>query len=155
MIVCFRDEKLIAPQVNQAEYLDTDCRILVSINYLQKRTHGVASSFCCLVMYQWAIYFKAYCHEGMNYLSIIGYRRDFCHQWSSLTKYINKKIHTFGTCNTPPQAKISILERCWMQFLGILSQNGQMTLKVKVNDPHLQYQLRELQDAYLVQIWWF
>ena len=30
-----------------------------------------------------------------------------------------------------------------------------MTLKVKVNDPHFQYQLRESQDAYLVQIWWF
>ena len=26
-----------------------------------------------------------------------------------------------------------------------------MALKVKVNDPHFQYQLRESQDAYLVQ----
>ena len=35
-----------------------------------------------------------------------------------------------------------------------LSQNdGQMTLKVKVNDPHFQYQLRESQAAYWVQIW--
>ena len=30
-----------------------------------------------------------------------------------------------------------------------------MTLKVKVNDPHFQYQQRESQDSYLVQIWWF
>ena len=30
-----------------------------------------------------------------------------------------------------------------------------MTLKVKVNYPHFQYQLRESQDAYLVQICWF
>ena len=30
-----------------------------------------------------------------------------------------------------------------------------MTLKVKVNDLHFQYQLRESQDVYLVQIWWF
>ena len=30
-----------------------------------------------------------------------------------------------------------------------------MTLKVMVNDPHFQYQLRETQDAYLVQIWRF
>ena len=28
-----------------------------------------------------------------------------------------------------------------------------MTLRVKVNDSHFQYQLRESQDAYLVQIW--
>ena len=33
----------------------------------------------------------------------------------------------------------------------VLSWNGQMALNVKVNDPHLQYQLRESQDAYLVQ----
>ena len=30
-----------------------------------------------------------------------------------------------------------------------------MTLKVKVNDPHFQYQLRVSQDACLVKIWWF
>ena len=36
-----------------------------------------------------------------------------------------------------------------------VSQNDQMTLKVKVNASHFQYQLRESQDAYLVQIWWF
>ena len=29
-----------------------------------------------------------------------------------------------------------------------------MTLKVKVNDLHIQYQPRLSQDAYLVQIWW-
>ena len=27
----------------------------------------------------------------------------------------------------------------WTPFLGILSRNGKMTLKVKVNDPHFQY----------------
>ena len=34
-----------------------------------------------------------------------------------------------------------------------VSRNGQMTLKVKVNASHFQYQLRESQDSYLVQIW--
>ena len=42
-----------------------------------------------------------------------------------------------------------------MPFLGILSRNGQMILKVKVNDPHFQYQPTYSQDAYWVQIWWF
>ena len=50
---------------------------------------------------------------------------------------------------------ISIQEWCWTPFLGILSPNSQMTLKVKVNDPHFQHQVRESQDAYLVQLWWF
>ena len=35
------------------------------------------------------------------------------------------------------------------------SKNCQMTLKVKVNASHFQYQLIESQDAYLVEIWWF
>ena len=45
----------------------------------------------------------------------------------------------------------------WHQpnFPGIWSRNGQMTLKVKTNDPHFQYQLTVSQDACLVQIWWF
>ena len=30
-----------------------------------------------------------------------------------------------------------------------------MTLKFKVYDLHIQYQLRVSQDAYLMQIWWF
>ena len=30
-----------------------------------------------------------------------------------------------------------------------------MTLTVKVNASHFKYQLRESQDAYLVQTWWF
>ena len=32
---------------------------------------------------------------------------------------------------------------------------AKMTLKVKVNDLHFQYELRVSQDACLVQIWWF
>ena len=32
---------------------------------------------------------------------------------------------------------------------------AKMTLKVKVNDPYFQYQTRVIQDACLVQIWWF
>ena len=36
-----------------------------------------------------------------------------------------------------------------------VSRNDEMTLKVKVNASHFQYQLRESQDAYLLQIWWF
>ena len=36
-----------------------------------------------------------------------------------------------------------------------LRPNGQMTLKVKVNDLHFEYHLSECQDAYLMQIWWF
>ena len=42
-----------------------------------------------------------------------------------------------------------------MLFLEILSWNGLVTLKVKVNEPHFQYELSESHDAYLVQIWWF
>ena len=38
-------------------------------------------------------------------------------------------------------------------FLVILSQYGQMALKVKVNDPYFQYQPRKSPNAYLVQIW--
>ena len=39
---------------------------------------------------------------------------------------------------------------------SFLSWNDdQMTLKAKVIDSHFQYQLRESQDAYWVQIWWF
>ena len=41
------------------------------------------------------------------------------------------------------------------KFPGILSQNGQMTLKVMVDDIYFQYQLRVSQDACLVQIWRF
>ena len=32
---------------------------------------------------------------------------------------------------------------------------AKMTLKVKINDLHFQYQLRISQNACLVQIWWF
>ena len=32
---------------------------------------------------------------------------------------------------------------------------AKMTLKVKVNDPHFQYQLRVSQDACFMLIWWF
>ena len=32
---------------------------------------------------------------------------------------------------------------------------AKMTLKIKVNDLHFQYQLRVAPDACLVQIWWF
>ena len=39
------------------------------------------------------------------------------------------------------------------KFPKILSQNGQITLKVK--DPYFQYQLRVSHDACLVQNWWF
>ena len=35
------------------------------------------------------------------------------------------------------------------------SGNGQMTLKVKVNNPYFQYQPKVSKDACLVQIWWF
>ena len=31
---------------------------------------------------------------------------------------------------------------------------AEMTLKVKVNEPHFQYQMRVYHDACLVQIWW-
>ena len=39
-----------------------------------------------------------------------------------------------------------------MMFFGILSRNGQMTLKIKVDDPHFQYLPKEFLDTYLVQI---
>ena len=40
-------------------------------------------------------------------------------------------------------------------FPRILRQMAKMTLKVKLNDLHFQYQLRVSHDACLVQIWWF
>ena len=39
-------------------------------------------------------------------------------------------------------------------FLEFWVKMVKMTLKVKVNDLHFQYQLRVSQDACLVQIWW-
>ena len=62
---------------------------------------------------------------------------------------------TVGTCNTPGPAQISIQERHWTPYLGILCRNGRLTLKIKVDDPHFQYHLRESQDAQMVQISWF
>ena len=85
-------------------------------------------------------------------------------KWSSLwgsNITIMNKTHRradnpehIGTCNTPWKAYISKQKRRWMYFLGILTRNGQMALKVKVNYPHFQYQPRESWDAYLVQMWW-
>ena len=40
-------------------------------------------------------------------------------------------------------------------FLEFGGKLAKMTLKVKVNYLHFQYQLRVSQDARLVQIWWF
>ena len=48
-----------------------------------------------------------------------------------------------GTCNTPWSAQISIQEHRWKIFLGILRKKGQMTLKVKVNNYHIQYSSQE------------
>ena len=47
------------------------------------------------------------------------------------------------------------LSRGQSEFPRILSQNGQMTLKVKVNDFYFQHQPRVSQDACLMQIWRF
>ena len=47
------------------------------------------------------------------------------------------------------------ISRGQTEFPRILSQNGQMTLMVKVNDFNFQYQPRVSQDARLVQILWF
>ena len=38
---------------------------------------------------------------------------------------------------------------------SFLSRNDGQILNVKINDLHFQYRMRESQDAYLVQIWWF
>ena len=40
-------------------------------------------------------------------------------------------------------------------FLELYVKMAKMTLKVKVNDHHFQYQPRVSQDACLEQIWWF
>ena len=40
-------------------------------------------------------------------------------------------------------------------FLEFWVKMAKMTLKVKVNDFHFQYQPRVSHDACLVQIWWF
>ena len=42
-----------------------------------------------------------------------------------------------------------------LNFQEFWVKMAKMTLKVKVNDLCFQYQLRVLQDACLVQIWWF
>ena len=47
------------------------------------------------------------------------------------------------------------LSRGQAKFPRILSQMSKMTLKVKLNDIHFQYQPRVSQHACLVQIWWF
>ena len=44
------------------------------------------------------------------------------------------------------------LSRGQTKFPKILSHNGQMTLKVKVNGIHFRYQLRESQDAFSEQL---
>ena len=41
-----------------------------------------------------------------------------------------------------------------MPSFGISSQIAQITLKVTINDPDFQYQARESQYVYLVQILW-
>ena len=46
----------------------------------------------------------------------------------------------------------SEVEGCFSEFWVNIAK---FTLKVNVNDPHFQYLLRESQDEYLVQIWWF
>ena len=40
-------------------------------------------------------------------------------------------------------------------FLEFWVKMAKMTLNIKVNDLHFQYQLRVSHDACLVQIWWF
>ena len=42
-----------------------------------------------------------------------------------------------------------------LKFLEVWVKMVKMTLKVKVNDLHFQYQMRASQNACLVQIWWF
>ena len=42
-----------------------------------------------------------------------------------------------------------------LNFLEFCVKMAKMTLKVKVNDPYFQYQLRVSHDACLLQIWWF
>ena len=59
-----------------------------------------------------------------------------------------------GTATVHSDAPVMSMKPVLCPYPGILSQNGQITLKVKVNDPHFQYQLRESQEAYLVQICW-
>ena len=72
--------------------------------------------------------------------------------WLTITTYYQFNKSTLGRA-IPFDRPISIQERRCMLFLGILTWNGQMTLKVKVNDSHIQYQSRESKDAHLVQIW--
>ena len=40
-------------------------------------------------------------------------------------------------------------------YLEFWVKMAKMTLKVKVNNPHFQYQPRVSIHAYFVQIWWF
>ena len=67
---------------------------------------------------------------------------------TSLRKQIRFKWEPSKTCDNYDKStlwrgttlgRISIQERYWASFPGILSRNDRMTLKVKINDPHFQY----------------
>ena len=67
-----------------------------------------------------------------------------------------------GNDNTPSAWKALGLKKMgWSycadkpKFLEVWVKMAKMTLKVKDNDLHFQYQLRVSHDACLVQIWWF
>ena len=72
----------------------------------------------------------------------------YLHQtsWQILTRARSERVTPLGRLNSVYNGDIEY---------RFLRRNGQMTLKVKVNDLHFQYQLREYQDAYLVHIWCF
>ena len=54
------------------------------------------------------------------------------------------------------QAKsVRSYQECKPNFLEFQVKMAKMTLKVKISDPHIQYQLWIFNDACLVQIWWF
>ena len=58
--------------------------------------------------------------------------------WNFVVTDLNKSTLEYVTPLSQPRS----VHKCNVEgcFLGILSQNGQMTLKVKVNNPHFQYQ---------------
>ena len=74
---------------------------------------------------------------------------------------ITIKINTFSFKTRARLRRVAPLGRPRSVYKGnvessFLSQNNsQMTLKIKVNDIHFRSQLRESQDAFLVQMWWF
>ena len=103
---------------------------------------------------------------GSVYKSVIGHH--FLEFWVEMTEWLWRSRSMTPIFNTAERILVCIfranlliltqirykLSRGQAAFPRIMSKNGQMTLKIKANDPHVSYQLWVSQHACLVQIWW-